>query len=63
MRAGKSIGDAVCSDMGTGLPFRAGMFDGCISISALQWLCNANTSEENPYRRVPRFFQSLYGCM
>jgi len=60
---GASIGDAVCSDMGTGLPFRPGMFDGCISISALQWLCSSNSSDENPYRRVPRFFQSLYGCM
>lgn len=26
-------------DMGQGLPFRAGVFDGVISISALQWLC------------------------
>lgn len=25
--------------MGQGMPFRAGVFDGVISISALQWLC------------------------
>jgi len=63
MRGVTSIGDAVCSDMGSGLPFRPGMFDGCISISALQWLCNADSSEQNPYKRIPRFFGSLFGCM
>ena len=35
-------GDVVLGDMGQGIPFRPGMFDGCISISALQWLCNAD---------------------
>jgi 18S rRNA (guanine1575-N7)-methyltransferase len=46
--------------MGTGLPFREGMFDACISISALQWLCYSNTKEQIPKRRLTRFFSSLY---
>ena len=34
-------GDLCVSDLGQGLPFRTGTFDGAISISAVQWLCNA----------------------
>lgn len=30
-------GDLLCADMGQGCFYRAGTFDGCISISALQW--------------------------
>lgn len=30
-------GDLLLGDLGQGLPFRAGVFDGAISISALQW--------------------------
>ena len=30
-------GDLVEADMGQGLPFRPGTFDGVISISAIQW--------------------------
>lgn len=32
-------GDMTLHDMGQGLPFRHGVFDGVMSISALQWLC------------------------
>ena len=45
-------GDVLCSDMGQGLCFRAGAFDGAISISALQWLCNADKSWHNPHKRL-----------
>lgn len=34
-------GDLCLLDLGHGLPLRAGVFDGAISISAIQWLCNA----------------------
>jgi len=34
-------GDLCLHDMGHGLPLRPGVFDGAISISAIQWLCNA----------------------
>lgn len=34
-------GDLLLADLGHGLPLRAGAFDGAISISAVQWLCNA----------------------
>lgn len=73
-------GDLIHKDMGTGMPFRPGSFDGCIrfcalisseyclhfaqfSISAIQWLCHANASNESPPKRLLRFFQSLYACL
>lgn len=34
-------GDLCLQDLGQGLPVRPGTFDGAISISAVQWLCNA----------------------
>jgi 18S rRNA (guanine1575-N7)-methyltransferase len=49
--------------MGSGLPFRPATFDACISISALQWLCYSNSKEQNPRRRLTRFFSSLYNVM
>ena len=49
--------------MGHGLPFRAGLFDGAISISALQWLCYSNRRTHAPHRRLRAFFTSLYGCL
>lgn len=50
-------------DMGQGLPFKPGTFDGIISISALQWLCYADSSEQDPRLRLNRFFSSLYSVM
>jgi len=58
-----SGGDVMHGDMGEGLPFRAGSFDGAISISALQWLCNADKSYHNPHKRLYKFFSSLYACL
>jgi 18S rRNA (guanine1575-N7)-methyltransferase len=34
-----------------------------VSISALQWLCNADKSSHNPVRRLRLFFQTLYNCL
>ncbi|PNS20546.1 hypothetical protein CAC42_5996 [Sphaceloma murrayae] len=56
-------GDLFLSDIGQGVPFRPGTFDGAISISAIQWLCNAETSEESPEGRLKRFFEGLYGSL
>ncbi|XP_039612510.1 probable 18S rRNA (guanine-N(7))-methyltransferase isoform X1 [Polypterus senegalus] len=56
-------GDLVLADMGHGVPFRAGTFDGCISISALQWLCNADKKSHSPPRRLYRFFSTLYSSL
>ncbi|VDD97552.1 unnamed protein product [Enterobius vermicularis] len=56
-------GDLLLGNMGHGLSFRAGAFDGAISISAIQWLCHANSRDENPHKRLLRFFQSLYACL
>lgn len=55
-----STGDLMHHDMGTGLPFRPATFDACVSISALQWLCYANTKAQIPKKRLTRFFSSLY---
>lgn len=56
-------GDLVLGDMGNGLPFRPGTFDGVISISALQWLCNADRKCHSPAKRMLKFFRTLYSVM
>jgi len=56
-------GDLLLGDLGQGLPFRAGSFDGAVSISALQWLCNADKTCHHPAKRLYKFFSSLYACL
>jgi len=56
-------GDLFLHDVGQGLCFKPGTFDGCISISALQWLCNADKKGHNPSKRLYKFFSSLYSSM
>jgi len=56
-------GDTIELDMGQGLPFRPGMFDGAISVSALQWLCNADKTSHKPWQRLNTFFKSLFACL
>ena len=56
-------GDLIHSDMGHGFGYRSGTFDGAISISALQWLCSAEKKTQNPYKRLNKFFASLYACL
>ena len=56
-------GDLFLADAGQGVPFRAGTFDAAISISAIQWLCNAETSDESPAGRLSRFFNGLYASL
>jgi len=56
-------GDVFLHDAGQGFRFRPGSFDGAVSISAIQWLCNAEGSDANPYRRLMAFFGSLYSCL
>lgn len=58
-----SEGDLFLADMGQGLPFRPGTFDAAISISAVQWLCNAESSDVSPEGRLRRFFDGLYACL
>ncbi|XP_073992906.1 18S rRNA (guanine-N(7))-methyltransferase isoform X1 [Rhodnius prolixus] len=53
-------GDLIHGDLGQGLPLRAGMFDGAVSISALQWLCNSDKKSHNPVKRLLQFFTTLY---
>lgn len=58
-------GDMLLADIGQGVPFRAGTFDAAISISAIQWLCNAESSSDvdAPERRLKRFFDGLYASL
>jgi len=56
-------GDLFLADMGQGVPFRAGTFDAAVSISAVQWLCNAESSDVSPEGRLRRFFDGLYAAL
>ena len=56
-------GDVAVLDLGHGVPVRTGVFDGAISISAVQWLCNADRKGHEPRRRLRRFFDTLYSCL
>lgn len=56
-------GDLILSDMGEGIPFRAGAFDGAVSVSALQWLFNADKKSHNPIKRLYTFFSTLYASL
>ncbi|RLL97230.1 hypothetical protein CFD26_103314 [Aspergillus turcosus] len=56
-------GDLLLADIGQGVPFRPGTFDAAISISAIQWLCNAETSDVSPEGRLRRFFEGLYASL
>ncbi|CDS00596.1 hypothetical protein [Sporisorium scitamineum] len=56
-------GDLLLADAGQGCNFRAGSFDGAISISVLQWLCNADATSHNPAQRLSSFFTTLYSSL
>jgi 18S rRNA (guanine1575-N7)-methyltransferase len=56
-------GDLLLADAGQGVPFRPGSFDAAISISAVQWLCNAESSTETAEGRLKRFFEGLYAAL
>ena len=56
-------GDMLLADIGQGVPFRAGTFDAAISISAIQWLCNAESADVSAEGRLKRFFDGLYACL
>lgn len=57
------LSDLLVHDMGNGVCFRPGTFDGCISISALQWLFHSNRSFENPKKRLTRLFVTLHSAL
>lgn len=56
-------GDLVLGDMGHGMPFKSGTFDGAVSISALQWLCNADKTSHVPQKRLYTFFSTLFSSL
>ncbi|KAI8923471.1 S-adenosyl-L-methionine-dependent methyltransferase [Entophlyctis helioformis] len=53
-------GDLFLQDIGQGMGYRPGTFDGAMSISVIQWLCNADKQSHNPRKRLSRFFTTLY---
>ncbi|PYH76145.1 methyltransferase [Aspergillus uvarum CBS 121591] len=55
--------DLFLSDLGQGVPLRAGSLDAAISISAIQWLCNAESSDVSAEGRLRRFFEGLYASL
>lgn len=56
-------GDLVLADAGQPLKFRPGTFDGAISVSALQWLCNIDKKGHEPFKRLREFFNCLFSCL
>ena len=56
-------GDLLLHDAGGGFGFRSGVFDGAISVSALQWLCYSDRSDHLAGSRLATFFASLYKCL
>jgi len=59
----ETAGDLFLADVGQGVPFRPGTFDAAISISAIQWLCNADSSDVSATGRLNRFFEGLYAAL
>jgi len=56
-------GDLLHQDAGMGNPFRPGVFDAAVSVSALQWLCNVDKKWHHPVKRLQCFFTSLYTAL
>lgn len=56
-------GDLLLGDIGNGIPFQPGTFDGAYSVSTLQWLCNADKSSHIPAKRLNNLFSSLLACL
>lgn len=53
----------VAADIGQGFGFRKGIFDGAISISAVQWLCHATRPDHVPAKRLRKFFVGLHAVL
>jgi len=56
-------GDLLQADAGQPLRFRPGSFDGAISVSAIQWLCNVDRKGHEPFKRLREFFQGLFTAL
>lgn len=59
----KTNGMLFLCDIGEGLFFKPGTFDGAISVSMLQWLCYSDKTEHNTEKRLKCFFSSLLRCL
>ncbi|KAJ3067931.1 Williams Beuren syndrome chromosome region 22 protein [Podochytrium sp. JEL0797] len=56
-------GDLFLQDLGQGMGYRPGCFDGAMSVSVIQWLCNADKTSHVPKKRLLRFFSTLYTAL
>jgi len=62
-RERSSEGDMLLADAGQPLRVRPGMFDGAVSISAIQWLCVADRKSHEPFYRLSTFFKWLFNAL
>ena len=56
-----SEGAVLRGDFAQGLPFRERAFDGCVSVSAAQWLCVGDDAARRA--KLHRFFAALRRCL
>lgn len=56
-------GEILQCDIGQGFNFRGGIFDGAISVSVIQWLCNKDKTVHEPWKRLLAFFKSVYKAL
>ena len=54
-------GAVLRGDFAQGLPFRERAFDGCVSVSAAQWLCVGDDAARRA--KLHRFFAALRRCL
>ena len=58
-----SANSSVRCDVGEGLPFRPGVFDGAIGIDVLKWLFTVYPGCMPVPKRIKIFFETLHGCL
>ena len=58
-RAPRKRRDLAHADIGARLPLRQRLFDGALSISAVQWLCFPSKAGVEPRKRISTFFRGL----
>ncbi|KAH0789550.1 putative 18S rRNA (guanine-N(7))-methyltransferase [Histomonas meleagridis] len=63
MRPMDSPNSYVRCDIGEGMPFRPGVYDGAIGIDVLQWLFSVFPGCDPVPKRIRTFFETLHGCL
>jgi 18S rRNA (guanine1575-N7)-methyltransferase len=63
LRQKEDLSNMIRGDIGNGVPFSPGVFDGAISASCIQWLFQSYSKDQEPIQRIKRFFVSLFSAM